>query len=134
MIAAVLMSLLALQAALPSDPGNAAGEATLGFAPASPYRGLSAGEFTRRFYPAEAVEQEVSGSAEVECEVGPDLRPLNCTVVAETPPGFRFGAQTLRMIPQFVVGTVGGRPARQGDRFRFTFRFGVAAPIRIDEP
>ena len=96
--------------------------ARLTFSPASPnYAGLDVAAFAMRFYPAPAVEAAQSGSAVLECEAGPASRPVNCTVVEETPGGFYFGAASLRMVPQFIVSGSDGRTLREGERFRYKF-------------
>ena len=121
--------ILALSSAGAGDQPAPSGATALRFLPTDrTFAGLSAAAFAQRFYPAEAVEADQAGQATLECEVGADKRPSACRVVEEAPLDFRFGAQSLRMMPHFIVRTVEGRPPQVGERFRYTFQFRPSAP------
>lgn len=125
-----LTNLLAAASTVAAQPEPS--PARLTFSPTSPaYAALDERGFVMRFYPAEAVEMEQSGTAVLDCQVGLESRPENCAVVHETPEGFYFGRASLRMIPQFVVSRPDGQALQTGERFRYTFVFRVPAPIPV---
>lgn len=51
----------------------------------------------QQFYPPDALNEEVEGSATIECVVQPDGRLATCVVVSEDPKGYGFGRATVRL-------------------------------------
>lgn len=56
------------------------------------------GDALADYYPAKAAEAEREGVATVQCTVLDAKGHVGCTVVSETPGGFGFGAQTVKMV------------------------------------
>lgn len=52
------------------------------------------------YYPARALDNEVEGSASVQCTVLDAAGHVHCTVVSETPKGYGFGQQTAKMVEE----------------------------------
>jgi len=50
------------------------------------------------YYPPNAAENEVEGSATVQCTVVDTSGRVSCVAVAESPPHYGFGAATVRMV------------------------------------
>ena len=56
-----------------------------------------------RYFPDVAVRREVSGRASIRCSVMSDRTLHDCAVISESPPGFRFGEQTIRVASRMRV-------------------------------
>ena len=56
------------------------------------------GNALNAYYPARAAEDEVEGSATVQCVVIDAAGRVSCSTVSETPKGYNFGAQTVKMV------------------------------------
>ncbi len=52
------------------------------------------------YYPPRALDNEVEGSASVQCTVLDAAGHVHCTVVAESPKGYGFGQQTVKMVEE----------------------------------
>ena len=52
------------------------------------------------YYPPRALDNEVEGSASVQCTVLDSAGHVRCTVVAESPKGYGFGQQTVKMVEE----------------------------------
>jgi TonB family protein len=76
-----------------------------------------------RYYPARAQQMAVEGSATLECLVAVSGR-LNCTIVAETPAGWNFGAAALRISQdyQMAPATQNGQAVQARYRMRVPFQ------------
>jgi protein TonB len=83
------------------------------------------GDDYTRLYPPRAMERDQEASVTVECLVDGNGR-LSCTVVSEDPPGWGFGAASLRIAREFQVApqTSDGRPTT-GGRIRRTIRWAL---------
>jgi TonB family protein len=74
-------------------------------------------EMMADYYPDEAVDKSVSGTAVVVCTTNPDTRLTGCTVDEEFPIGMGFGGATVRMAEaEFRIrpATVNGKPEAGG--------------------
>ena len=56
------------------------------------------GETLTDYYPPRALNDEMEGSATVQCVVLDAQGRVGCTVLAETPRGYNFGTQTVKMV------------------------------------
>jgi protein TonB len=52
------------------------------------------------YYPPRALDNEMEGSASVQCTVLDAAGRVHCTVVSETPKGYGFGQQTVKMVEE----------------------------------
>ena len=52
------------------------------------------------YYPPRALDNEMEGSASVQCTVLDSAGHVHCTVVAESPKGYGFGQQTVKMVEE----------------------------------
>jgi len=52
------------------------------------------------YYPPRALDGEVEGSASVQCTVLDSAGHVRCALVSETPKGYGFGQQTVRMVEE----------------------------------
>jgi len=52
------------------------------------------------YYPPRALDNEIEGSASVQCTVLDAAGHVHCTVVSETPKGYGFGQQTAKMVEE----------------------------------
>ncbi len=52
------------------------------------------------YYPPRAIENEVEGSASVQCTVLDTAGRVHCVLVSETPKGYGFGQQTVKMVEE----------------------------------
>jgi len=52
------------------------------------------------YYPPRALDNEVEGSASVQCTVLDAAGHVRCTVVSESPKGYGFGQQTVKMVEE----------------------------------
>ena len=50
------------------------------------------------YYPARAADDEVEGTATVQCVVIDTQGRVSCSTVSETPKGYNFGSQTVKMV------------------------------------
>ena len=57
-------------------------------------------ETLTNYYPARALDNEVEGSASVQCTVVDSAGHVHCTAVSETPKGYGFGQQTVKMVEE----------------------------------
>jgi len=71
-------------------------------------------------YPSRAREDEVEGSATVEC-AAMKTGAVKCSMVSENPPGYGFGEATVRLY-QTKAKLISGA-YDTGDRIRFTQRW-----------
>lgn len=55
-----------------------------------------------KLYPSRALNNSVSGSAEIECVVQPDYTLKDCTVLSETPEGYGFGKATIKLFETYT--------------------------------
>ena len=58
------------------------------------------GDFARA-YPMRALREGVSGRVDIQCVIQSDFRPGDCTILAEEPVGYGFGAATVRIMRKF---------------------------------
>ena len=52
------------------------------------------------YFPPRALDNEVEGSASVQCTVLDAVGHVHCTVVSESPKGYGFGQQTVKMVEE----------------------------------
>jgi len=52
------------------------------------------------YYPPRAIENEVEGSATVQCTVLDTAGRVHCILISETPKGYGFGQQTVKMVEE----------------------------------
>ncbi len=52
------------------------------------------------YYPPRALDNETEGSASVQCTVLDAAGHVHCTLVSETPKGYGFGQQTVKMVEE----------------------------------
>ncbi len=57
-------------------------------------------ETLTNYYPPRALDNEVEGSASVQCTVLDTAGHVHCTAVSETPKGYGFGQQTVKMVEE----------------------------------
>lgn len=76
-----------------------------------------------RYFPSEAVERRIDGSAVLDCLVT-DRGALNCRVMEESPVGMGFGGAALGVAGDFRLRG-GVRPYPVGRRIRVPIRFNV---------
>ncbi len=57
-------------------------------------------ETLTNYYPARALDNEMEGSAAVKCTVIDAAGRVHCTVVSESPKGYGFGQQTVKMVEE----------------------------------
>ncbi|MEA1083549.1 TonB family protein [Sphingomonas sp. CD22] len=60
----------------------------------------------RRFWPADAVRDRISGRALLACQVPRSGRPERCWLVSDTPADMGFGAAAVQMAPLFRIRPV----------------------------
>jgi len=78
----------------------------------------------REYYPREAAEQELSGTATVLCKVADTGRLTDCAVVKEDPANVGFGEAAAREAEDLIVAdTTQDKP---GSWVFWTTRFGLA--------
>jgi protein TonB len=84
------------------------------------------GEDLARHYPRRALEQELSGRAQIACSVTAAGRLQSCVVVSETPAGRGFGDAALKLSRAFQMRpqTEDGRPV-EGGRVNIPITFEV---------
>ena len=75
------------------------------------------------YYPERASEDEVEGSATIECQILSADGKVKCSVVSETPKGYGFGAAAVRAIEARGRVDTGGGQVQPGQRLKQTFRF-----------
>jgi TonB family protein len=82
------------------------------------------GQNFARLYPRAALERDISGAADLACEIKPDRR-FNCMVVEEYPGGAGFGVAALQASVAFQVSesAIGQPGLAVGDRVRRVIRF-----------
>ena len=75
------------------------------------------------YYPSRAQDDEVEGSATVECTVvGADGR-VKCSVVSENPPGYGFGAATVKAVEGKGRADTSAGQIQVGSKMKLTVRF-----------
>jgi len=52
------------------------------------------------YYPARAIDNEMEGSASVQCTVLDTAGRVHCVLVSETPKGYGFGQRTVKMVEE----------------------------------
>ncbi len=57
-------------------------------------------ETLTNYYPARALDNEMEGSASVQCTVVDSAGHVHCAMVSETPKGYGFGPQTVKMVEE----------------------------------
>jgi hypothetical protein len=64
-------------------------------------------KFLKRYYPENAVQANIQGSATIQCRVGSSGTASECAWVAETPPNYGFGetAEKLGCLMKFRTNT-----------------------------
>ena len=75
------------------------------------------------YYPERASEDEVEGSATIECQILSTDGKVKCSVVSETPKGYGFGAAAVRAIESRGRVDTGGGQVQPGQKLKQTFRF-----------
>lgn len=80
------------------------------------------------YYPQIAVDRRVTGSALIDCAVGPGGALDRCAVVQETPPGVFFGAAAKRMAESRWIAADPANGLMVGATARFLVPFAFAAP------
>ncbi len=53
-------------------------------------------------YPKHAMDDSVSGSAQIECVVQPDYTLKACVVLSESPKGYGFGKATIKLFETYT--------------------------------
>jgi hypothetical protein len=82
---------------------------------------LPTDEDRAQFYPPRAHDDEVDGSATVDCVATKLGRVTSCWTLSETPAGYRFGEATIKIVQAKARLKPGTYHA--GDRLKFTFRW-----------
>ena len=85
----------------PQTPGGTADKAPPGPVFVTPrWKAFPDANTLSDYYPARALDNEVEGSASVQCTVLDSAGHVHCTVVSETPKGYGFGQQTAKMVEE----------------------------------
>ena len=80
----------------------------------------------QNFYPPDALNAEVEGSATIQCTVQLDGRLAQCTVLNEDPKGYGFGTATVRLFEATFNANDHpemGQPHKPGDKVKINFKW-----------
>lgn len=86
-------------------------------------------------YPIAAIERGVSGRADLSCSLSADGVVSDCSVIAEDPAGFGFGASALLLSQRFLMrpAMLDGEPVAATFRTSILFRSGGAYAVDGEE-
>ncbi len=91
-------STTSLPALTPTGDGSATASASESSFVTARWTRFPDGNALTDYYPAKAADNEVEGMATVQCTVLDAQGRVTCSTVAETPKGYNFGAQTVKMV------------------------------------
>jgi TonB family protein len=85
-----------------------------------------------RYYPEKAQKANMEGVAVLSCDVLPDGKLKDCTVVSEDPPGWGFGEAALGMVTLFKMRPTqkDGTPVESPVKIPITFRLPRTGGLR----
>ena len=75
------------------------------------------------FYPPRAQDDEVEGSATIECTVVSAAGNVKCSVLSEAPAGYGFGAAAVKVIEKYGRADTSSGAVEVGSRMKITSRF-----------
>jgi len=97
-----------------ADPGAGAAAETARPAELRDWLANPSGDQASRYYPDAAQRMEINGVVQLDCRVTRSKTLEDCRVVSETPAGYRFGEQAIKLTQFMRMKAPSRKEARAG--------------------